>query len=387
MLIKNGIIHTMDGPVIDQGYVWVEGSRIAGVGSMDSLPTEERFGPVVDAEGGHVLPGFLDIHCHLGMIGTAVGFEGEDVNEETAPCTPQMRGLDGVNPMDEAFGEARRAGVTCVVTGPGSANAISGQMVAVKTRGVIADQMVVRAPAAMKFALGENPKRVHGRGRQAMPMTRMATAALIREQLSKATEYQYKQEKAELEKGDKPDFDIGLEALLPVLAGKVPAHFHAHRADDIATAVRLAREFGLDLTIVHGTEGRFIADFLAKEGVPVITGPSLTDRSKPELRGLAMENAAVLAAAGVRVAICTDHPETPIQYLPLCAALAARAGMDEEEALAAITINAACIAGVDDRLGSLTVGKDGDIVVLSGHPFDFKSRVQHVWIDGQEVPL
>ena len=172
-----------------------------------------------------------------------------------------------------------------------------------------------------------------------------------------------------------------------MLAGRVPAHFHAHRADDIATAVRLSREFGLDLTIVHGTEGRLIADFLAKEGVPVITGPFLTDRSKPELRGLAMENAAALAAAGVRVAICTDHPETPIQYLPLCAALAARAGMDEEEALAAITINAACMAGLDDRLGSLTIGKDADVVVMSGHPFDVKSRVQYVWIDGQEVPL
>ena len=387
MLIKNGVIHTMDGPVIDRGYVWVEGSRIAGVGGMDALPPEEHFGPVVDVQEGHVLPGFLDIHCHLGMIGTAVGFEGEDVNEETAPCTPQLRGLDGVNPMDEAFAEARRAGVTCVVTGPGSTNAIGGQMVALKTRGTIADQMTLRAPAAMKFALGENPKRIHGKGRQTAPMTRMATAALIREQLAKAQEYQYKQEKAELEERDKPDFDAGLEALIPVLAGRVPAHFHAHRADDIATAVRLSHEFGLDLTIVHGTEGRLIADFLAKEGVPVITGPFLTDRSKPELRGLAMENAAALAAAGVRVAICTDHPETPIQYLPLCAALAARAGMDEEEALAAITINAACMAGLDDRLGSLTIGKDADVVVMSGHPFDVKSRVQYVWIDGQEVPL
>ena len=385
MLIKNAVVHTMDGPVIDRGYVWVEGSRIAGVGGMDRLPDEERFGPVVDVQGGHVLPGFLDIHCHLGMIGTAVGFEGEDVNEETDPCTPQLRGLDGVDPMDAAFAEARRAGVTCVVTGPGSANAIGGQMVALKTRGTIADQMVVRAPAAMKFALGENPKRIHGKGRGAAPMTRMATAALIRERLAKAQEYQYKQEKAELEERDKPDFDAALEALLPVLAGKVPAHFHAHRADDIATAVRIAREFGLELTVIHGTEGHLIADFLAKEGVPVITGPSLTDRSKPELRALTMDNAARLAAAGVRVAICTDHPETPIQYLPLCAALAARAGMDEEEALAAITINAACIAGVDDRLGSITQGKDADLVALSGHPFELKSRVQHVWIDGQEV--
>lgn len=385
MLIKNAVLHTMDGPVIPCGYVWVEGTRIAGVGDMASMPPEETLGPVVDAQGGHVTPGFIDAHCHLGMMGAGVGFESDDLNEGTDPCTPQLRGLDGVNPMDEYFGEARRAGVTCVVTGPGSANAIGGQMVILKTRGAIADQMVVRSPGAMKFALGENPKRFHGKGRQATPMTRMATAALIRERLSRAQEYRYKQEKAELEEGDKPDFDAGLEALALVTEGKLPAHFHAHRADDIATAVRLAREFGLDLTVVHGTEGHLIAGFLAKEGVPVITGPSLTDKSKPELRNLSMENTAVLARAGVQVAICTDHPETPIQYLLLCAAMAARAGMDEEEALAAITSNAACIVGVDDRVGSLTVGKDADIVLLSGHPFEFKSRVQRVWIDGREV--
>lgn len=215
----------------------------------------------------------------------------------------------------------------------------------------------------------------------------MGTAALIREQLSKAAEYQAKKKKAELEGGDGPAFNAKLEALAPVIEGRVPAHFHAHRADDIVTAIRIAREFGLDFTIVHGTEGRLITDFLAKEGAPVITGPSLTDKSKPELRNLAMENTAALARAGVQVAICTDHPATPIQYLPLCAALAARAGMDEEEALAAITINAACIAGVDDRLGSLTPGKDADIVIMSDHPFEFKSRVQAVWIDGREVAL
>lgn len=387
MLIKNGVIHTMDGPLIRRGYVWVEGSRIAGVGDMASMPPEEQLGPVVDAMGGHVLPGFIDAHCHLGMVGAAVGFEGDDLNEGTDPCTPQMRGLDGVNPMDEYFAEARKAGVTCVVTGPGSANPIGGQMAVLKTWGTIADQMAVRAPGAMKFALGENPKGIHGKSRQSTPRTRMGIAALIREQLSKAAEYRAKQEKAELEGGDGPAFNAKLEALVPVIGGKVPAHFHAHRADDIVTAVRIAREFGLDLTIVHGTEGRLIVDFLAKEGVPVITGPSLTDKSKPELRSLAMENTAALARAGVQVAICTDHPEVPIQYLPLCAALAARAGMDEEEALAAITINAACIAGVDDRLGSLTIGKDADIVIMSDHPFEYKSRVRAVWIDGREVTL
>jgi imidazolonepropionase-like amidohydrolase len=380
MLIKNGVIHTMDGPVIQRGYVWVEGSRISGVGDMDSLAETELLGPVVDAQGGHVLPGFIDAHCHL-------GFSGDEMNEGADPCTPQLRGLDGVDPMDEYFAQARKAGVTCVVTGPGSANPIGGQMVVLKTVGIIADQMVVRQPGAMKFALGENPMKGHGRGQGAAPQTRMATAALIREQLAKAAEYGQKLERAEERGGDSPEFDTKLEALAPVAAGRVPAHFHAHRADDIATAVRIAKEFGLDLTIVHGTDGPLIAEFLARAGVPVITGPSLTDKSKSELKNLAMENTAALARAGVQVAICTDHPETPIQYLPLCAALAAQAGMDEEEALAAITINAACIAGVDDRLGSLTIGKDADIVITSRHPFELKSRVQAVWIDGREVTL
>jgi imidazolonepropionase-like amidohydrolase len=350
----------------------VEGSRISGVGEMDSLSGEELLGPVVDAGGGHVLPGFIDAHCHL-------GFSAHELNEDD-PCTPQLRALDGVDPMDEYFAKARRAGVTCVLTGPGSASPIAGQMVAVKTAGTVIDQMAVRHPAAMKFALGENP--VKGK---AGPQTRMGVAALIREELKKAAEYGQRLEQAERDGGDGPDLDGKLAALAPVAAGRVPAHFHAHRADDIATAVRIAKEFGLDLVVVHGTDGPLIADFLAREGVPVITGPSMTDKSKPELKNLAMENTAALAKAGVQVAICTDHPETPIQYLLLCAALAARAGMDEEEALAAITISAACIAGVDDRLGSLTIGKDADIVLMSGHPFEFKSRVQRVWIDGREV--
>jgi len=384
MLIKNAFIHTMDGPDLPRGYVWVEGSRIAGVGGMEGMPDERAFGPVVDAAGAHLLPGFLDVHCHLGMLEDALGFEGDDVNEITDPCTPHLRGLDGVNPLDRCFEEARRAGVTCVVTGPGSANPIAGQMVCMKTAGTVADRMVLRAPAAMKFALGENPKMCYGKEKHA-PQTRMATAAIIRENLARALEYRGRQERAQEEGLEAPPFDAKLEALAPAAAGELPAHFHAHRADDIATAVRIAREFGLDLTVVHGTEGRLIAGLLAREGVPVITGPSLTDRSKPELRNLSMENTAALAEAGVQVAICTDHPVIPIQYLPLCAALACRAGMEEKEALAAITASAACIAGVDDRVGSVTAGKDADLVLMSGPPLDFNSRVLHVWIDGREV--
>lgn len=355
MLIFNGIIHTMDGSLIRGGFVRVEGTTIAEVGPLSRLPFPEEGETALDVCGGHVLPGFIDAHCHVGLYGVGE----DDLNEDSAPCTPHIRAIDGVNPLDEYFREARQAGVTCVHTGPGSTNPIGGQSLLMKTAGRMADRMAVRAPAAMKFALGETPKRCH---RSAGTATRMGTAALIREAL---------------EQGG-PD-------LAPVLEGRLPAHFHAHRADDIATALRLSREFGLDCVIIHGTEGYLMADELAGAGIPVITGPIMTDRSKPELAKMRPENTALLAKAGVQVAICTDHPETPIGYLPLCAALAARAGMDEEEALAAITINAACILGVDDRLGSLTRGKDADIVIMDGHPFDWRSRVTHVFIDGQEV--
>ena len=373
MLILNGIIHTMDGNVIENGFVRVAGTTIVSVGHMSDLPAGSDTDRTIDAGGGHVLPGFIDAHCHVGLFGAGMGAAGDDLNESAVPCTPQVRAVDGVNPLDDYVREARRAGVTCVHTGPGSANPIGGQSVLLKTEGTVVDHMAVRSPAAMKFALGENPKKNH---KGSIPVTRMGAAALIREQLTRGRDWRL---------GEEGEFDAVLAALGPVLAGDVPAHFHAHRADDIATAVRISKEFGLDCVIVHGTEGHLIADYLAKEGIPVITGPIMTDRSKPELANMIPENTAILARAGVQVAICTDHPETPIGYLPLCAALAARAGMDEEEALAAITINAACILGVDDRLGSLTPGKDADIVVMDGHPFDWRSRVTHVLINGREV--
>ena len=375
MLIVNGVVHTMETGVIPQGFVHIQGGRIAWTGPMSDLPKDAGPDSLIDARGGHVLPGFIDAHCHLGLYG-AVSQE-DDLNESPTPCTPQLRALDGVDPFNQYFQEARRAGVTCVHTGPGSANPIAGQSVLLKTVGTVVDQMAVLAPAAMKFALGENPKGIHkGHG----PATRMATAAVIRETLTQALNYDSNRAQA-----DGPGFDARLDALRPVVAGLLPAHFHAHRADDIVTAVRLSKEFGLDLTVVHGTEGHLIADFLAKEGIPVVTGPFLMDRGKPELGRLTMENTAILARAGVRVAICTDHPETPIGLLPLCAAMAARAGLDPEEALAAITVNAARILGVGDRLGSLAPGRDADLVVMDGHPFQWDSKVVHVLIDGQEV--
>ena len=374
----------MDGPVIPDGFVVFEGKTITAVGPMEALPAGYS-GPVLDAAGGHILPGLVDAHCHLGLWGDGLGFEADDGNESTDPCTPHLRGLDGVNPLDRCFQEARQGGVTTVLTGPGSANPIAGQFLALKTTGRWVDEMVVKAPAAMKFALGENPKSVYNE-RKETPITRMATAALIRGNLSKAQEYQAKQAKAQDDPDtDPPDFDPKLEALLPVLRGILPAHFHAHRADDIATAVRISREFGLNFAIVHGTEGYKVAPLLASAGVPVITGPCLTDRSKPELVGQTLDNPVLLAQAGVKVAICTDHPVIPIQHLPICAAMAVRAGMDPEDALAAVTRNPAEIAGLGDRLGVLAPGRDADIVVTQGHPLDWTCRLTAVFIDGAQV--
>ncbi len=384
MLIINGIIHTMDGPVIENGYVAVEGSKIAQVGPMSDCPAKWR-GETFDAQGGHVCPGFIDAHCHLGMFGDSLGFESEDGNEETDPCTPQLRAIDAVNPLDRCFSEARAAGVTTVLTGPGSANPVSGQFAALKTSGRWVDAMVVKAPASMKLALGENPKQVY-HDRDETPATRMATAAIIRENLRKAVEYGEKLDKAaQDEDTDPPDYDAKLEALLPVVRGELPVHIHAHRADDIATGIRIAKEFKLNCVIVHGTEGHLIPELLAGEKIPVITGPALGDRSKPELANMTLENPLVLSRAGVDVAICTDHPEVPIQYLPLCAALAVKGGMDEESALAAITISAARIAGLDGLLGSLTPGKEADIVVTGRHPLELLGSVRAVLIGGQRI--
>jgi imidazolonepropionase-like amidohydrolase len=384
VIIVNGVVHPMDAPVISRGFVAFEKGKITAVGGMDQLTLsgEEE---ILDAEGGHIVPGFVDAHCHLGLFGNALGFEGDDGNESTNPCTPQLRAIDGINPLDRCFEEARQAGITTVITGPGSANPIAGQMAALKTSGRWVDQMVVKAPVAMKFALGENPKTVYNE-RKETPITRMATAALIREQLDKAVEYRNRQDRAQGDPDeDMPDYDAALEALGPVAVGALPAHFHAHRADDIATAVRLSKEYGLRYVIVHGTEGHLIADLLAAEGAAVITGPCLTDRCKPELAGQTLANPARLAQAGVKVAICTDHPETPIQYLPLCAAMAVRGGMEPEQALAAITLHAAEIGGIAQQIGSLTPGKDADVVVTTGHPLDWSSQVRAVFLNGERV--
>ncbi len=379
MILTHARLFPVDAPPIGDGFLAVADGKIAALGRMEDCPEGER----TDLGGLRLYPGFVDAHCHLGIFGDSLGFEGADGNEMTGPVTPHLRAMDGVNPFDRCFQEAREGGVTTVLTGPGSANAIGGQFAALKTAGVCVDEMAIAAPVAMKFALGENPKRVY-KGRNETPITRMGTAALIRTALRRAQEYAAKcaRHRADPERHPLPDYDARLEALVPVVEGRLAAHFHAHRADDIATALRIGREFQLKMVIVHGTEGHRIAGLIARSGVPVITGPTLSDRSKPELAHLTTENAARLAAAGVQVAICTDHPENPIQYLPLGASLAVRAGMDPEAALRAITLGAAEIGGIAHRVGSLTVGKDADLVAADGDPLAVDTRIRMVWVDG-----
>jgi imidazolonepropionase-like amidohydrolase len=340
---------------------------------------------VVDAGGASIYPGFVDAHTHLGMWEDGLTFEGDDGNEDTDPITPQMRGIDAVNPLDRCFEEACAAGVTTVITGPGSANPIGGQLAAVKTAGRRIDNMVIQAPVAMKMALGENPKSTY-HGKSQTPSTRMATAALIREELYKTRRYL---EDLELSRKDEdidpPEYDIKCEALIPVLQRKLQVHFHAHRADDIFTAMRLGREFHLDYVIIHGTDGYLITDDLAGEDVPVLSGPILCDRSKPELKNLTPACPGMLQKQGVRIAIVTDHPVVPIQYLPLSAALAVREGLEREEALRAITINPARICHIEDRVGSLEPGKDADFSLFRDDPLQISTKPEMVFVSGRRV--
>lgn len=384
MVILHGNVHPMAADAIADGFVRFENGKITAVGPMAEYAPQAGE-DVLDAGGQFVMPGMVDAHCHIGLIGDSLGFEGDDVNEITDAATPQLRAVDGINPLDRCFSEALAAGVTTVVTLPGSANPVGGQAAAIKTCGRRVDDMVIRAPEAMKFALGENPKRCY-KDRDETPMTRMGTAAVIREQLYKAREYMEKlSEAAHDPDADKPAFDMKCEALLPVLRREIQAHFHAHRADDIFTAIRIAKEFDLDYVIVHGTEGHLVADLLAAEGARVVTGPHFGDRCKPELVNKSFAAPGELDRAGVLTAICTDHPETPLQYLPLCAALAVRSGMDEAAALRAITWNPARIAGLDSRVGALKAGLDADIVVLTGSPLELGSAVTAVFVGGEKV--
>lgn len=380
-IIKNARIITGDGRVIERGEVAFD-DKIRYVGEKYPGEADE----VIDASGYTVTPGLIDAHCHVGLFGDSTGFEGADANEDSDPIMPQLRAVDGINPQDRSFEDARKAGITTVVTGPGSANAVGGQFAAVKTYGVCVDDMLLKAPCAMKMALGENPKTVYNDKNQT-PVTRMGTMALIRELLYKTINYRdaLKKYEDDSEENEKPDFDIKLEAMLPVINREIPVKVHAHRADDICSAIRLAKEFDIRVTIEHCSDGDIIADILEREKIPVMLGPTLTDRSKPELRNLSFATYKNLSERGIKTAIITDHPEITIENLPLCAALAVRNGMDGEKALSAITLTAAENCGIGDRVGSLCEGKDADIAVFTCDPTDFGAECIMTFINGKAV--
>jgi imidazolonepropionase-like amidohydrolase len=382
MVITHAYIDPVVGEPIEDGFVRFT-KTIGELGPMECFTPKEGE-ETYDAQGGWVLPGLIDIHTHLGLFGDGVGFEAEDCNEVGDPVTPQLRVIDGINPRDETFAESLQAGVTAVAVAPGSANPIGGQVAAIRTYGRRIDDMILKAPLAIKFALGENPKSCYN-DRDETPVTRMATAAMIREALYEARTYGEKkraaQENPDLEP---PDFDLKHEALLPLLRGEIQAHFHAHRLDDIFTAIRIAKEFSLDYVIIHGTEGYLAPDILAQEGARVVTGPNLLDRCKPELKNMSFGGPGALTKAGVLCSICTDHPETPLKYLSLCGAVAMKSGLSHEDAIRAMTINPAKIAGLDDRIGSLEPGKDADIAVFTGDPLEVKSEIQAVFSLGRK---
>jgi len=377
--IVNGEIWTMHGPRF-QGTVLIENGKIAAVGENIDIPEGSD---IYNAAGMVVMPGFIDAHTHVGIL-EEIFEEGDDLNEITDPVTPHLRAIDAINPMDMAFQDALQAGVTTVVTGPGSANILGGEMVAMKTCGSVVDDMVISCPVGLKAALGENPKRVYGTNKK-MPITRMASAALLREALVRGQQYLEKQVRLLDGKADPPERDLKMESVARVLRREIPLRVHAHRADDIMTALRIGREFNLRLVIEHCTEGHLVADRLAAAGVPAVVGPVLINRSKVELMGRTLKTAAALAAQGVSFAVMTDHPVVPIQYLLISAALTTRGGLTEEQALGAITIGAARVLGLADRIGSITPGKDGDVVVLSGNPFYLGTVVNRVYIDGKVI--
>ena len=361
LLIKNGYIKPMVGSDMENGCVLIgDDGKIVALGEDLTAPEGAT---VIDAAGRLVTPGCVDAHCHIGLDNEACGWEGMDYNEIVDPITPHLRAIDSINPMDEAFPNALRGGVTAACTGPGSANVVGGTFVAIKLHGKRVDKMIIKNPIAMKCAFGENPKRCYGQGGKKAPMTRMGTAALLRELLFKAQRYL-----ADKEAGKNPNFDMKLEAMIPVLKGEIPLKAHAHRADDILTSIRIAKEFGVKITLDHCTDGSLIADELAEEGLCAFVGPSFGSKTKIELMNKSFTTPATLHAAGVSVSIITDAPVIPLQYLPMCAGLAVNSGLDKEEGWRAITINPATATGIGDRVGSLEPGKDGDVVIWTADP-------------------
>jgi imidazolonepropionase-like amidohydrolase len=380
--ITGGRVVPIEDDPVDGGTVLVRDGKIAAVeGPGFAVPDGAE---VVDATGKWVLPGFIDAHAHAGVSEEAEGWAGQDTNERTSPVTAQVRALDAINPADQGFRDAITGGVLAVNVNPGSANPIGGQTVAIKCWGRTVDEMVMREPAGLKSALGENPKRVYGE-RNETPATRLGTAALIRGAFVAAQNYQAKLAAADSDGAAPAERDLKLEALSRVLRREIPWRQHCHRADDIATAMRMAREFGYDLVIDHGTEAYLLADQIAAASIPVVIGPLFTSRSKVELRNRSLANPGRLAAAGVRIAITTDHPVVPINFLIHQATLSVKEGLDPVTALRAVTIHPAQIIGCAGRIGSLSAGKDADLVIWSGDPLDVMSRAERAYLDGREI--
>ena len=380
LVIKNGLVHDAINKTPYTADIVCENGKIISIsGNVDVADSKEV--EVIDATGLHIYPGFVEAHGHIGLDGYGIGYEGQDYNELNDPITPQLNAIDGINPFDEAFEYAREAGVTTVATGPGSSNVIGGTFTAIKTYGKRIDNMIVKDKVAMKCAFGENPKRCY---KTKSIYSRMTTAAKLREMLYKAKEYNAKIKEAGEDISKKPAFDYKLEALLPVVNKEIPLKAHAHRADDIFTAIRIAKDLDVKLTLEHCTEGHLIVDELVKENYPVAVGPSFGQATKVELKNKTFKTPGVLSKAGLNVSIITDCPVIPLQYLPLCAGLAVESGMDPFDALKAITINPARHLGIEDRVGSISVSKDADFVITDGVPFNIETKVRYTII-GSEI--
>lgn len=382
MWIINGKIYTMAGYVFENGYVRVEGTKIAEVGAMEEITRKrgELKGEIVlDVQGAWVLPGLIEAHAHIGLTEEKSGIIGDDCNEQTNPILPGLCGLDAVNPFDPAFHDAIQAGITSVMTGPGSADVVGGQFVFMKTQGRCVDNMIVKNPAAMKVAFGENPKTSYG-DQNMCPSTRMGIAYMLRKELFKASQYLEKKEAGKLE-----ELDFDMEQWVPVLKKEIPLKAHAHRADDILTAIRIAKEYDLDITLDHCTEGHLVLDEIVKSGFPAIVGTDLTSRSKVEVEYMSFKTAGILAGAGVKIAVTTDHPVALIQYLPICAGYSVKYGLPMEEGLKSLTIYPAQICQVADRVGSLEHGKDADIAIFDGNPMEVFTQTLYTIVDGEIV--
>lgn len=382
--IIGGKVITMEEETWEKGYLCIEDGKIKDLGPMkDGAPFPLQQGnnvSVIYADGCIVMPGLIEAHCHMGITEEKKGMEGDDCNETVNPITPYLRAIDAINPMDAAFDDALRAGITSAMIGPGSSNVVGGTFSFVKTHGRCIDRMVVKSPAAMKVAFGENPK-VNYSGQGKSPSTRMAIASMLREELFKAKAYEEKMRKKDAQQ----EKDFRYECWLPVLRGEIPLKAHVHRADDILTAVRIAKEFGLSMTLDHCSEGHLIAEDVKESGFPAIVGPDLASRNKIEVQNMAFKTVGILNKAGVRTAITTDHPVSLIQSLPICAGLAVKSGMDEKEALKSITIYPAQICGVDAHVGSLARGKDADVVIFDGNPLSLQTKAMCTIINGEIV--